>query len=932
MLDYTRSTRSRIQAERRRGSASPTARWAEPARARTAGPVGVLEASGEGRSWHELDTAATLAGLGSSDTGLGDDAARLAFERHGPNELPREKPESLAVLFLRQLAQPLIYVLLAAALVTAALAHWIDAGVILGVVIANAVIGVVHEHRAERAIEALLDLVAQEATVVREGVLRRIDARELVPGDVVVLDAGDKVAADCRLLEARGLFVDEALLTGESVPVEKLEAGALPAETPLPERRNMSYAGTLVTAGQGRAVVVATAGDTELGRISELVGAARPLATPLTRKIAAFSRTLTVAILALAGLTFALAWLRGYELVDGFLAAVALAVAAIPEGLPAIMTIALAAGVRRMATRNAVVRRLPAVETLGSTTVICSDKTGTLTRSEMVAVEAFAGDRVEITGTGYGPGGTFLDDGKVLSTPPRAVRALLEAALLCSDARVVPAAGAWRLEGDPTEGALVAAAAKAGLEREQVERHHPRLDALPFESERRFMATLHAGEDAGPWVVIKGAPEEVIARSDGAAWPGAWSPNALLARADEMAGRGQRVLAVATKLEEGAPHALEHVDLEDGFTVLGLVGLLDPPREEAVRAVAACHTAGIRVAMMTGDHPRTAAEIARAVGITETHRRALVGADLDLLSDDEFATQAAQTSVFARVAPEHKLRLVTALQRQGEVVAMTGDGVNDAPALKRADIGIAMGRSGTDVSKEAADMVLRDDNFATIEAAIEEGRRVYDNLLKSIVFILPTSAGVSLLVLLAITFGLTLPILPVQILWINLVTTVALALPLALEALEPDTMRRPPRRMNEPVLGRLAIQRVALVAVFMFVAGIAVFEWEQARGATLEETRTTVVATVVLIEAFYLLNCRSLQRSMLAVGLNTNPAVYWGILLVLGLQLGFTYLPVLNTLFQSAPIDPTQWLAATVVASLVLPLVAIEKRIHRTRT
>ncbi len=867
--------------------------------------------------------------LGGCDLGLSAEAARLALERYGPNEIPRGESEGLVALFLRQLMQPLIYVLLAAAAVTAALSHWIDAAVILGVVIANAVVGVVQEYRAGRAIEALLDLVAQESTVVRDGVAERIDARELVPGDVVVLEAGDKVPADCRLLGARGLFIDEALLTGESVPVEKLEAGALPVETPLPERRNMAYAGTLVTSGQGRAAVAETGGATELGRISELVGAAEPLATPLTRKIAAFSRTLTFAILVLAGVTFVMAWLRGYELLDGFLAAVALAVSAIPEGLPAIMTIALATGVRRMATRNAVVRRLPAVETLGSTTVICSDKTGTLTRSEMVAVEAFAGGRVEITGTGYEPDGTFLADGRTLATPPPEVSTLLEAALLCSDARVVRADGAWRVEGDPTEGALVAAAAKAGIDRERAEIHRPRLDELPFESERRFMATLHAAEDAGPWVVIKGAPEEVIARSQAVAWPGAWSPDALLTQADEMAGRGQRVLAVATKLEEGAPHLLEHVDLEGGLTLLGLVGLFDPPREEAVRAVAACHSAGIRVAMMTGDHPRTAAEIARAVGITEIGGRVLTGADLDRLTDDEFAAQAAQASVFARVAPEHKLRLVMALQRQGEVVAMTGDGVNDAPALKQADIGIAMGISGTDVSKEAADMVLRDDNFATIEAAVEDGRRVYDNLLKSIVFILPTSAGESLLVLLAITFGLTLPILPVQILWINLVTTVALALPLALEALEPDTMRRPPRRMDEPVLGRLAIQRITLVALFMFAAGIAVFEWEQARGATIEETRTTVIATIVLIEAFYLLNCRSLQRSMLAVGLFTNLAVYWGILLVIGLQLAFTYLPVLNTLFETAPIGATQWLVATAVATLVLPLIAVEKRLRR---
>jgi magnesium-transporting ATPase (P-type) len=813
--------------------------------------------------------------------------------------------------------------------VTAALGHWIDAGVILGVVVANALIGVVQEYRAGRAVSALLDLVAHESTVVRDGVVRRIDARELVPGDVVVLVAGDKVPADCRLLGARGLFIDEALLTGESVPVEKLDAGPLPAETPLPERQNAAYAGTLVTVGQGRAVVVATDGATELGRISELVGAAEPLETPLTRKIAAFSRTLTVAILVLAGLTFVIAWLRGYELLDGFLAAVALAVAAIPEGLPAIMTIALAAGARRMATRNAVVRRLPAVETLGSTTVICSDKTGTLTRSEMVAVEAFAGRRVEITGAGYGPRGIFLEDGKALSTPPQEVHAMLEAALLCSDARVVQTDDAWRVEGDPTEGALVAAAAKAGIEREQTDRHSPRLDALPFESERRFMATLYATAGAAPTVVIKGAPEEVIARASGVAWQSEWSPQAMLARASEMAGRGQRVLAVAARPEEGLQRSLEHVDLERGFTLLGLVGFFDPPREEAVPAVAACHTAGIRVAMMTGDHPRTAAEVARTLGITGPRDRVLTGNDLDQLSDDEFAVAAAQTSVFARVAPEHKLRLVTELQGRGDVVAMTGDGVNDAPALKQADIGIAMGISGTDVSKESADMVLRDDNFATIEAAVEEGRRVYDNLLKSIVFILPTSAGESLLVLLAIAFGITLPILPVQILWINLVTTVALALPLALEALEPDTMRRPPRELREAMLGRRAVERIALVAVFMFAVGIAVFEWEQARGSTIEETRTTVITTIVLIEAFYLLNCRSLQRSMLAVGLFTNPAVYAGILLVIALQLGFIYLSVLNTLFETAPLDARQWLVAALTASLVSPLIAIEKRLRR---
>ncbi|MEZ5100744.1 MAG: HAD-IC family P-type ATPase [Thermoleophilia bacterium] len=897
-----------------------------PASAADAG-AGAAPPTGDAGGWHAIDAADALARLGSSPAGLASAAARRELDRHGPNELPRQPSDGLAILLWRQVAQPLIAVLLVAAAVTGALGHWIDAGVILGVVVANALVGVVQERRAGRAVEALLELVALESTVVRDGVVQAVDARELVPGDVVVLDAGDKVPADCRLLEARGLLVDEALLTGESVPVEKLEAGALPAETPLPERRNLVFAGTRVTGGQGRAAVVATASATELGRISALVGAAEPLATPLTRRIAAFSRTLTIAISALAALTFGIAWLRGYELLDGFLAAVALAVSAIPEGLPAIMTIALAAGVRRMAARNAVVRRLPAVETLGSTTVICSDKTGTLTRSEMVVVEAYAGQRIELTGSGYRPSGALLLDGRSLAQPPSAVAGLLEAALLCSDARLVESDEGWRVEGDPTEGAIVAAAGKAGIDRDRTERLRPRLDALPFESERRFMATLHATEAIGPWIVVKGAPEEVIARCETVAWNERLDARAVLEEAERMAGAGQRVLAVAAKSEEGPARALERVDLEDGFTLLGLLGLFDPPREEAVRAVAACHSAGIRVAMMTGDHPRTAAAIARAVGIEAGVGRALTGAELDRLTDDELAREAATASVFARVAPEHKLRLVRALQGSGEIVAMTGDGVNDAPALRQADIGVAMGVSGTDVSKEAADMVLRDDDFATIEAAIEEGRRVYDNLIKSIVFILPTSAGESLLVLLAIALGLTLPVLPVQILWINLVTTVALALPLALEAREPDTMRRPPRRLGEPVLGRLAIQRIGLVALLMFGAGIGVFEWEQARGATVEEARTTVIATIVLIEALYLLNCRSLARSAREVGLLANPSVYWGIALVVALQLAFTYVPFMNTLFETEPIGGVQWLVAAGVATGVMLLIALEKRL-----
>lgn len=885
--------------------------------------------NGKSPGLHDAPPEQALAELESGPEGLSRSAAEERLERVGPNELPRAAGESVLELLEKQVAQPLIYVLLAAAAVTILLEHWIDAGVILGVVVANGIVGFVQEYRASRAIDALLGLVAHDCTVLRDGVPGRIPAREVVPGDVLVVSAGDKVAADARLLTTRGLFVDEALLTGESLPVEKVATGQLPRETALPERTNMVYGGTLVSAGQGHAVVAATAGATELGRISELVAGAEPLATPLMRKIAAFSRTLTVAIVALAGITFGLATLRGHGLLEAFLAAVALAVAAIPEGLPAIMTIALATGVRRMASRQAVIRHLPAVETLGSTTIICSDKTGTLTRSEMAVVEIFVGSTVTLTGTGYEPEGSFAAGDDVLDGAPDSVAAALEAALLCSDARLLRSDERALIEGDPTEGALVVAAARAGIERAAAEARRARIDAVPFESERRFMATLHEDSaEGGVLLIAKGAPEAIVARCSRQAWQGTWNPAAVLDEAEAMAGRGLRVLAIASK--EGPPgqSSIDEADLTGGFELLGLVGLLDPPRDEAVRAVAVCQQAGIRVAMITGDHPRTAEAVARRLGIGGHHEPAITGLELERLSDAERAAAAERHSVFARVAPEHKLQLVSALQQSGEVVGMTGDGVNDAPALRQADIGIAMGISGTDVSKEAADMVLRDDNFATIEAAVEEGRRVYDNLIKSIVFILPTNAGEALLVLGAIALGLTLPVLPVQVLWINLVTAVTLALPLAIEALEPDVMRRRPRRLDEPVLGRPAVQRIALVGMFMFLASLVVFRYKEAQGASIEEVRTSVVATIVLVEAFYVLNCRSLERSIRDVGLFTNPAIYAGIVVVIALQVAFTYLPVMNTLFDSTPIGLTDWMGAALVASLILPIVALEKRLR----
>jgi magnesium-transporting ATPase (P-type) len=881
------------------------------------------------QSWHDRRADEALSAHGSSARGLTAAEARARLERLGPNELPRHRGDSALVVFSRQIVQPLILVLVGAAVASAAIGQLIDAGVILAVVVVNAVIGFVQELRAGQAMRAMLELVADECSVLRDGRPRTVPTREVVPGDVLVIAAGEKVAADARVLDAHGLLVDEALLTGESAPVEKLDADGLDPELPLPERHTMLHAGTLVSAGTGRAVVTATAGRTELARISDLVAGAAGVATPLTRRMASFSRTISGAIVGLAVVAFGLAILRGYALADGFLAAVALAVAAIPEGLPAIMTIALAVGVRRMAARNAVIRHLPAVETLGSTTVVCSDKTGTLTRGEMVVVEVFAGVPVTVSGTGYEPDGQFTGPAGEDAAPYMpGVDAVLEAALLCSDAALVRRAGRPAIEGDPTEGALVVAAAKAGLRRRSAVARWPRLDELPFESEHRLMATLHAdgtGAAAVPArTIIKGAPEVVVPRCGGAAW-GWWEAEAVLAEADAMAARGLRVLAVAERRHRGEAAALDHEGLGHDHRLLGLIGLLDPPREAAIAAVETCARAGVRVVMITGDHPRTAEAVAERLGI-ETAAGALEGRELGQMDGAALEEAAERSSVFARVAPEHKLRLVTALQRRGEVVAMTGDGVNDAPALKQADIGVAMGMAGTDVSKEAADMVLRDDDFSTIEAAVEEGRRVYDNLVKSIVFVLPTSAGQSLLILGALVLGVSLPLMPVQVLWVNLVTAVALALPLAVEAREPDAMRRPPRRPETPLLDRRVVERIGLVGLMMLGAGIVVHEVELARGAGAEEARTAVAATIILMEVFYLFTCRSLRGRLRDLGLFSNPMIYVGVATVLALQVGFTYLPVMNLIFDTAPIAARDWLLATLGGATVLPVVALQKR------
>jgi len=887
--------------------------------------------------WHALPAEAALGRLGSGPAGLAAAEAARRLAEHGPNRLPAAAPRGVLRRFLGQFRNLLIYVLLGAAAVTLLLGHPVDAAVILGVVLVNAAVGFVQEGRAEQALEAIRGMLVQHASVLRDGRRLTIEAAELVPGDLVLLEAGDRVPADLRITRARGLRIEEAALTGESVPAEKAADPVAP-QAALGDRAPMAFSGTLVAAGQGIGVVVATGAATELGRISAMLGGVQQLTTPLLRQMDAFARRLTGVILGLAALVFAFAWLlRGYEVEAAFMAVVGIAVAAIPEGLPAVLTIALAIGVRRMAARNAIVRRLPAVETLGAVSVICSDKTGTLTRNEMtVAAVETAPGRFDVAGPGYAPTGDVTQAGEPPAPEAAALLAeLARAAALCNDAALrEEAGGAWVVDGDPMEGALLAFAARAGEPGEAVRLRHPRRDEIPFDARHRFMATLHGGHGHA-FACVKGAPERLLTMCARQRVPGGDAPldaAAWHARAEALAAGGMRVIAIALREMPQAAEALAPEDVEGGLTLLGLCGLIDPPREEAVAAIADCQAAGIRVKMITGDHAATAGAIARQVGLRGAGL-VVTGADLDALDDATLRQRARESDVFARTSPEHKLRLVGALQAEGAVVAMTGDGVNDAPALKRADVGVAMGRKGTEAAKEAAEMVLADDNFATIAAAVREGRTVYDNVQKVIAWTLPTNGGEALTVVAAILLGLTLPLTPVQILWINMVTAVTLGLVLAFEPAEADIMRRPPRAPSEPLLSGFLAWRVALVSVLFTLGAFAIFAWSEWRGLSLEAARTAVVNAIVVLEIAYLFSVR-FQRgpSFTWRGAMGTRAVLVGVGSVVVLQLAFTYAPPLQALFATRPLGPVADGLPILAAGLVLMLVLeAEKALRRRR-
>ncbi len=868
--------------------------------------------------------------------GLSDADVATRLDVYGPNVLPEADASGPLARFLAQLHHPLIYVLLVAGAVTFLLGETVDSAVIFGVVLINAIVGFIQESKAEAALDALRSMVQTDARVCRDGKQRTVPSEDLVPGDLVLVEAGDKVPADVRLIEIAQLHVDESALTGESLPVVKDEA-VLTDATRVADRRNMIYSGTLATNGTAIGVVVATGAETELGEIHRLVGSADDLATPLTKKLTAFSKLLTAVILGLAAVTFGVGMLRGEDSSEMLTAAVALAVGAIPEGLPAAVTITLAIGVNRMARQRAVIRRMPAVETLGSTTVVCSDKTGTLTENQMTVRAIWTGHRlIEVTGSGYHPEGALVADGGGAASvgADQALRWTLVAGASCNDARLTHDEGAWGVIGDPTEGAMVVAAAKGGLDADDLASDLPRVTTMPFSSDRRYMATMHRAADGASVVLVKGAVEQVIdlcateMAQDGSHHP--LDHDAILSAVDDLARRGMRVLATAVA-PTAAESSLDASALRGSLAFTGLQAMLDPPRAAAIRAVQSCRTAGIDVKMITGDHAATATAIARQLGILvgDEPGRVLTGLDLESLPSHEYPAAVERASVFARVSPEQKLRLVEGLQSRHHVVAMTGDGVNDAPALQQADIGIAMGFGGTEVAKEAADMVLLDDDFATIESAIEEGRGVFDNLTKFIVWTLPTNMGEGLVILTAILFGTALPILPVQILWINMTTAVALGLMLAFEPKEDGIMQRPPRDPRRPLLTGPLIIRILLVSALLVGGSWWLFDWERANGASLEEARTAALNLFVVVEAFYLFSCRSLTHSAWHIGVLSNRWILGGVSFQALGQLAITYVPAMNDTFQTAPIAAGAWGRIFAIAAAATVIVATDKRLRR---
>ncbi|MGZ8184118.1 MAG: cation-transporting P-type ATPase [Methylobacter sp.] len=887
--------------------------------------------------WHHLSVDDAVRRLHSDPHhGLSSQEALERVKRCGHNRLPPPRKRSALLRFLFQFHNVLIYVMLVAAGTTALLSDWVDTGVLLAAILVNAIIGFIQEGKAEQAMDAIRGMLSLHTTVIRDAKRAEIEAENLVPGDIVALASGDKLPADLRFISGKGLRVNEAILTGESEAIEKT-ADPVHNNAQLGERYCMLYSGTLVTSGQATGIVVETGVRTELGRISSMLAQVQTMTTPLLRQIAGFGHWLALAIVLMSIATFVIGVLwHEHPPKDMFMMAVALAASAIPEGLPAIMTITLALGMRRMAKRKAIIRHLPAVETLGSVTVICSDKTGTLTRNEMTVQRVATADHIfDVSGVGYSPdGGIYLESTAITADDYPELAEIARAAVLCNDAQLHRLDDeSWQMTGDPTEGALLAFATKVGADIAWERKTLPRTDAIPFESEHRLMATLHHDHAGSGYIYVKGAPERILEmcdrqsgfqKTETALDVDYWH---LCAR--DAAASGLRVLAIAAKRVEESRHEVNFSDLEGGFILLALVGIIDLPREEAIAAVEICNNAGIRVKMITGDHVDTAQVIGARLGIG-LGKPALTGAEIEVIDDEQLRSIALEVDVFARASPEHKLRLVQALQAAGQVVAMTGDGVNDAPALKRADVGVAMGLKGTEAAKEASDMVLADDNFATIGNAVHVGRGIYDNIRKFILFMLPTNGGEALVVIAAILFELTLPLTPAQVLWINMVTSSTLGLALAFERPERDVMHRKPRDPRESLLSWFFAWRVLMVSVLFMAGALGLFLWEMHRGASLETARTMAVSTVVGAEMFYLINSRYLYKSVLSFeGLFGNRYVLIAIAVCAALQITYTHAEPMQALFGSTDLSPDEWLKVTLAGTFVFTVAELEKAVIR---
>lgn len=899
----------------------------------------------ESGKWHAIDYKEVLENFESSLQGLELEEVNKRRQKYGLNELKRKNKDGILKVLWRQINNPLIWVLIGSSTLATALGKITDGMVVLAVVVVNSIIGFIQEYKAGKAIEALSNMVPENAMVIRNGNIITIPVSEIVPGDIVQVAAGDRIPADMRIIQQKNLQVEEAALTGESVPSQKTTEAVTP-DAVIGDRKCMVFSGTLVVSGTATAVVVKTGMDTELGKISDMLNETVDLKTPLTKKLGVIGKYLTIGIVAITAIIMVIGTYRALgqglllfdALKESLIFAIALAVGAIPEGLPAVVTIALAIGVQRMAKRNAIIRKLPAVETLGSTTVICSDKTGTLTRNEMTVSELWNYNHsIQVTGVGYHKAGVFKQNNAELAALPEDMLLLLKKAVLCSDANVVYRANEYSISGDPTEVALVVAAEKAGISIDGLRQEIPRKDVLPFDSEKQYMATLNDN------IILKGAPEVVLKRCSTHICGITLDMQKVISQIELLGSKGMRVLAIAQKTQSKSDE-ISVDDVENGFEFIGLIGMIDPPRNEAIEAIKACHNAGITVKMITGDHHATARAIGMELNLS-ANGAVVTGVDLSKMSDAELDKTIQTTNIYARVAPEHKLRLVKALQNNNEVVAMTGDGVNDAPSLKQSNVGVAMGITGTSVSKESADIVLADDNFSSIAAAVEEGRRVYDNLLKSLAFLLPTNLGLAFILIYGIMFfpfnpitkELLLPMLPVQLLWINLVAAIALALPLAFEVKEPNVMNRPPRKPDEALFNGFVTFRVFFVSILMTVVTIVLFNWEyayslktgMAQTDALARSQSIAVTFIIFFQIFYLINCRSLKDSVFKIGLFSNGFIFLGIGSIMLLQAMFLYTPFMQKVFGTASLDGKGLFISFVAGSLIFIVISIEKWILR---